>query len=544
MTGHMVMGVTRGRGGRYGRLMHVRVDSTRRFTAALAAAGLLLAGCTSNSGTSSEETSAPAVGGTASAPAPEATDKGLKSYYEQTLAWGRCKDRDGAQCADLKVPLDYDHPDREFITLKVLKIPAAKKDQRLGSLVLNPGGPGGSGVEYASFSPVREKVSNVFDIVGFDPRGVGASSPISCLTAEQTDELVAADGTPDDQAEIDEIERLASLVATGCKEKSAHLAPFMDTFSAARDMDILRQALGDAKLTYLGKSYGTYLGAAYADQFPGRVGRMVLDGVLPAGLSGEEIAKGQAIGFEDALRRFIDDCATQDDCPLPKNPDAAYARVQKFLADLEKKPIDGIRDRKLNEALATYAILALLYFPPQSWSQLRFGLEAAFDGDGSVLLSEVDNFLNRQPDGTYGDNAQDAFYAVSCLDRPSTGGVDRAAQLAKSWAKDAPIFGPYLAWGNITCDSWPWKTQPPRTITADGAAPIMVVSTKHDPATPFQWGVDVAGQLKKSALVTFAGDGHTGYMSGVGSACVDKVVDAYLIKGTVPSATVKCPVEG
>ena len=216
----------------------------------------------------------------------------------------------------------------------------------------------------------------------------------------------------------------------------------MDTESAARDMDILRAVLGDEKLNYLGKSYGTYLGAQYAELFPDRVGRMVIDGVLPSSLDSDEITLGQAKAFDVVLRRFVEDCITQDDCPLPRDVDAGVARIQQFLADLDQNPIPGTGDRMLTEALGTYAILSYLYFPPNDWDILRFGLDAAFQGDGSVLMDMMDDRIQRNPDGTFANNGNEAFYAVSCLDRPAVGGVDHAAELAERWAAEAPGVRP------------------------------------------------------------------------------------------------------
>jgi pimeloyl-ACP methyl ester carboxylesterase len=306
--------------------------------------------------------------------------------------------------------------------------------------------------------------------------------------------------------------------------------------------------LGDEKLNMLGKSYGTFLGATYAELFPEKVGRLVLDGVLPSSLDSDQITLGQAKAFDEVLRRFVADCITAEDCPLPRDVDAGGARIKEFIADLDQNPLPGVGDRVLTEALGTYAILSYLYFPPTDWEVLRFGLDAAFQGDGSVLMDMMDERTQRGSDGTFADNGNEAFYAVSCLDRPAVGGVDHAKELSKQWAEEAPVFGPYLAWGNLPCWEWPFgpgtseAAGAPPVYRAEGSAPILVVSTTYDPATPYEWGVQVADELDNARLLTFDGDGHTAYTSG--SSCIDDAVDAYLLRGELPAEGTTCQVDG
>jgi hypothetical protein len=271
---------------------------------------------------------------------------------------------------------------------------------------------------------------------------------------------------------------------------------------------------------------------------------MLLDGVLPSSLDSDEITFGQAKAFDVVLRRFVEDCITKEDCPLPRDVDQGVARIQQFIADLDQDPLPGIGDRMLTEALGTYAILSFLYFPPTDWEVLRYGLETAFQGDGSVLMDMMDGRIQRRPDGTFDNNGNEAFYAVSCLDRPAVGGVEHAQQLAEDWAAEAPVFGPYLAWGNLPC--WQWPMGPgtaeaagePPVFTATGSAPILVASTKYDPATPYEWGVQVAGELDNATLISYDGDGHTAYTSG--SRCIDDAVDAYFLEGTLPAEGTVC----
>ena len=508
-----------------------------RLIAAAAGALIVLTGCTSDPEPESSPTPAPST--SASAPVD------LAAFYDQEVDWKGC---DGDfDCATLTVPADYDDPESGTLELEVIRLKA--KDP-MGSLILNPGGPGGSGVDYARAARgvLTSQLADAYDVVGFDPRGVVSSTPVDCLEDPELDVLFAADGTPDTPQEVAELAEASTLLGEGCQTLSPDVAPYMDTESAARDMDILRAVLGDEQLNYLGKSYGTYLGAQYAELFPDRVGRVVLDGVLPSSLNSDEITLGQAKAFDMVLRRFVEDCITQEDCPLPRDVDAGVARIQQFLADLDQDPLPGIGDRVLTEALGTYAILSYLYFPPTDWDVLRFGLETAFAGDGSVLMDMMDSRIQRRPDGTFDNNGNEAFYAVSCLDRPAVGGVDHAEQLAQDWATEAPVFGPYLAWGNLPCWEWPMGAGTAEAagelpvFRAEGSGPILVVSTQYDSATPYEWGVQVADELDNATLLSYDGDGHTAYTTS--SSCIDDAVDAYFLDGVMPAEGTVCAADG
>ena len=475
----------------------------------------------------------------------------LATFYNQNVRWQGCPNDDGLfaegqdtfECTTITVPLDYAHPGDGSTELSVLR---RKVKNPRGSLVLNPGGPGASGVDYARAARVvlTRQLYRVYDVVGFDPRGVVRSDPVDCLDDPQLDTLFAADGTPDTPQEVADLAAKTRLVGVGCKSKSPEIAPFMDSVSATRDVDILRAVLGDEKLNFLGKSYGTYLGAQYAELFPDRVGKVVLDGVLPSSLDSDEISLGQAKAFDLALRRFVQDCITQQDCPLPRDVDAGVVRIQQFIADLDPNPLPGVDDRMLTQALGTFAIQAWLYAPPIEWEVLRFGLDAAFQGDGSVLMEMVDDKTDRNQDGTFANNGNEAFYAVLCLDRPAVGGVDHAAGLAEKWSAEAPVFGAYMAWGNQPCWQYPMgagtaqAAGDPPVFRAQGSAPILVVTTRYDPATPYEWGVQVASELDNATLLTYDGDGHTAYTSG--SSCIDNAVDAYFLDGTLPIEGTVC----
>ncbi len=509
------------------RLRTTPVHSASLRATAIALAALILAGTLA--GCTATLPSATETGPTSS--------NGSISADSGSLAWEECDG--GFECATLTVPLSYDDPEGPSIDIAVTRLRAA--GERFGSIVLNPGGPGGSGVDYALAATIvtSDALRTHYDIVGFDPRGVSRSTPVECLTGPQIDDLLAADGTPDSPAEEQQVAALSRDYAAGCQMKSPDLFAHIGTLDAVRDLDRLRIALGEEQLDYIGKSYGTFLGITYAEMFPTSVGRFVLDGVLPPDLDLNEITAGQAAGFEAALRRFVEDCDPRPDCPLPDGTDAGVQRIRQFLADVETAPLPAAPDRPLNEALATYAILMHLYLPVYDWPVLRAGLTAAFAGDGSVFLDALDQRMERNPDGSYADNSTEAFYAITCLDHSWDGGITEAKTLGEQWAAVSPTFGEYLAWGNLPCDDWPVPAQmTPHAVTDPAIPPMLIVSTRWDPATPYDWGVSVAQMLPGARLITWEGDGHTAYRHG--STCVDDTVDAFLIGGTLPESDVTC----
>lgn len=528
--------------------MRARRQSAVAVLASAAALALLLGGCSSSepdavppTRPSTPAASMPDDAPSASPASPSsslAAAPDLTRFYEQRIDWRNCG---AADCGTFEAPLDYTDPDGPTIELGITRVKAT--GEAIGSLFVNPGGPGGSAVEYAKAADyvVSEDVRRRFDIVGLDPRGVGRSAPVECLTDEQLDALGAVDGTPDSPAEEQEVARLAADVGAGCARDSDPVYAHVGTADAARDLDLARALVGDDTLSYLGKSYGTMLGATYAELFPDRVGRMVLDGVLPASLDIVQVTREQAVAFEVALRDFASYCLAQDDCPLTGSVDDAVRQVQEWLASLDAAPLPGRggEERELNEALAAYAVLSNLYFPGSDYPRLRSALAAAMDrSDPTELLSLLDSRISRGPDGRYLDNSTEAFYAITCLDRPYTGGVDDVRALAEQWRAEAPTFGPALAWGLLTCADWPVSGEQITSTVAKGSNPILVVSTRKDPATPYQWGQLLVDELDNAALVTYEGVGHTAYRDG--SSCVDEAVDRYLLTGVVPAEDPVC----
>lgn len=465
-----------------------------------------------------------------------APEPDLNGFYAQQVEWSRCGD--GFECTSVRVPIDYADPQGPTIDLAVTRHLA--QGDPLGSLVLNPGGPGGSGIEYARLMDyvVSPAVARAYDIVGFDPRGVGDSAGIRCVADDQIDALIDADGSPDTPEEVRALEDLAADFAAGCA--AVELAAHMSTQANARDLDILRAVLGHERLDYLGVSYGTHLGATYAAMFPERVGRFVLDAPLPADLDAVELTRGQALGFEDALTRFMADCVGRADCPFDGTPDEAMADLQAWLESLDANGIATADEaRPLTQGSTLYAILLLLYSPSRDWPELRAGLAEAVAGDGTLLQLSMDARLRRGGDGSYRDNSMQAFPAVSCLDRPVAATPDLAAQLAQEWSIDAPIFGEFLAWGILSCEPWPFDVVGPAPAPAEDLPPILVVATTHDPATPFPWGEQLAEQLGPNAvLLVRDGDGHAAYREGV--ACVDEAIDGFLLDGVMPAAGTVC----
>ncbi|MFS3127301.1 alpha/beta hydrolase [Nocardioides sp. Bht2] len=461
---------------------------------------------------------------------------GLQTYYDQTISWEACGRN---QCAWVEVPLDYAKPQGERIKLRMIKIAAGEPSRRIGSMVINPGGPGGSGVEYAKQADYAfgKVVRDRYDIVGFDPRGVGASAPIDCLTDAELDAWYAKDPTPDTPAEVAEAQRWSDRFGAGCVEHSGALAAHVSTVEAARDLDVIRAVLDESTLTYFGASYGTKLGATYADLFPKRSGRLVLDGAVDVSLTAREASLGQAGGFEIALRAYVDNCVKAGSCFLGADREAALDRITALLAELEAEPIK-VGDRELTAGNAFYGI-ALPLYNRDYWVLLDEALRDVLDGDGAALLTLFDYYAAREGDG-YADNSSEAIWAINCLDDSSSIPARKVKKALPEFEKASPTFGDIFAWDLVSCHGLAVPEAAKRPpLTAAGAQPLLVIGTTRDPATPYAWAQALAKQLDPAILVTRDGDGHTGY--NMGNDCVDDVVENYLIGGTVPSADVTCP---
>lgn len=513
--------------------------SLARIAAVLAAGALAMSGCGGSSKAAEREpphwSGPPAVEPLNPEPAAE---PGLAEFYAQRPSWQACAN--GLDCARVEVPVDWAAP-QQRISLALMRHPATQPARRIGTLFVNPGGPGTSGVDLVRevdglFSPA---LLARYDIVGFDPRGVGGSAPVRCLPHDELDAFLTADPTPDDDAEVAALMTAAEAFATACRQNTGELLSHIGTRDVARDLDVLRAVVGDEKLTYLGFSYGSYLGAFYAGMFPTRVGRLVLDGALDPSLHGGELLRTETVSFQAVLERMSAYCL-RIECPLGDSASRITDEVVGLLADLDAEPMTIGGGRVLTEADALAGIAYVLY-TPTLWERGLRAIDLALDGFGRELLTLADTLLSRTGPGAFKDNSNEANYAVNCLDHhPGEDSPATARAALPSLVAASPVFGPHIAWAGVACAHFPHATPAPTpgVIRATGADPILVVGTTHDPATPYAWARALAAQLDSGVLLTRAGDGHTGY--GRGNRCIDAAVDRYLLDGKAPKDGTRC----
>ncbi len=453
------------------------------------------------------------------------------------LTWTDCGG--GFQCTTVQVPLDYAHPDSGSIGIAVSRKPATDPAHRIGSVLTNPGGPGASGIEFLrGEASAMTNLNTRFDLVGFDPRGVGQSAPVRCLDGPQEDVFNALDPVLDDpqekQAGIDEDKNFTA----GCKQLSGQVLPFVDTVSAARDMDVIRAALGDQKLTYLGFSYGTFLGENYAHLFPTRIRALALDGVIDPTLSPNDLLYAQMVSFQQNLQAFLGDCrarkTSSSPCAFAQTGDPG-TKLTDMMQRLDVTPLP-VGNRQLTRGLALTGVLVTLY-DQSTWSYLDQALTLVDRSNGTLLLRFADLYNGRNSDGTY-TNEIEANVAVNCVDRPVPTDIPAYDALGPKFASASPLFGPAFQYSNLTCAYWPAKaTGSVGPLTADGAPPILLVGGTGDPATPYAWAQAVNTQLAGSVLLTREGNGHVSYTK---SSCAKQLIDAYLIDLTLPPAGTVC----
>ncbi|MFF7731035.1 alpha/beta hydrolase [Streptomyces sp. NPDC008001] len=514
-----------------------------RTTTALLGAGIVLATALTASGC-----------GMSGPPAPgdaKSTGKDGRTAPSAPLRWASCPAPSAAQgispdgkapgkdweCAKLPVPLDYAKPGGETIELALIRTRARDKDKRLGSLVFNFGGPGGSGVAtLPGLAAGYDKLRDRYDLVSFDPRGVGDSAGVRCLGDKETDAANEIDATPDDADEERAALAANKAYVDACAKNSAKILPHVDTLSAARDMDRLRAALGDAKLNYFGISYGTELGAVYAHLFPANVGRAVLDAVVDPTQDPVQGNLGQTKGFQLALTDYLKDCASSAraaSCPTQE-------QIVSLVKKLDEQPLPTRRGRKLTQDEAVNGIASALY-SKDTWKYLTQGLQEAMGrGTGDTLLVLYDLLSGRAPDGRY-SNLQPANRAISCADSQQRYTAGDVKSRLPEFRAASPVFGEAAAWSLLSCTGWPvegkWKTI---DVSAEGAAPVVVVGNTGDPATPYAGAHRMAEGLGKKVgvEVTYKGEGHGAYNSG--NACLVRTVDAYLLDSKVPAAGTTC----
>lgn len=507
----------------------------------------LLAGCDGGSAKASpdDRDGGRSPSATGSASATGSTQPGTPplpaALTSQHPDWKRCGARPGEsapdaswRCATVRVPLDYAKPDGDTIGIALIREEARDEDRRIGSLLFDFGGPGGSGVSILPRAAgAYEKLGGRYDLVGFDPRGVAGSAGVNCRTdqeQERTNRVI--DMTPDTAKEEAAFMKDGAAFGAGCERRAGKVLPHVGTTNAARDMDLLRAVLGDRKLNYFGMSYGTELGGTYAHLFPRNVGRTVFDAVVDPTADTIGHARNQATGFQRALDNYLKDQG--------QAPAAGTARITRLLERIDRKPLPTGTDRELNESLALTGIVQPLY-SEQSWPSLTRALdEAEREGTGSALLQLADAYNGRDASGHY-DTQNHSQRAISCADSKLRPTADQARALLPEFRKLSPVFGAFLAWDTAGwCSGWPVEGEHVHPeASAPGAGPILVVGTTGDPATPYEGARKMADALGEGVgvLLTNKGEGHGAYGD---SGCVTSAVDAYFLDGKVPADGTTC----
>ncbi|MFF5576443.1 alpha/beta hydrolase [Streptomyces luteogriseus] len=476
----------------------------------------------------------------------------------QDLSWKACPAPDAAQgggaspsplpddgewqCATMRAPLDWSDPKGDTIGLELIRVrTTGAANERIGSLIFNFGGPGGSGVtSLPAFAEGYEKLRTRYDLVSFDPRGVGRSDPVLCENDQQLDAYFQQDATPDDAAERTQLVDNTKEFNNACEDNSEKILPHVRTTDAARDLDLMRQVLGDDKLYYFGISYGTELGGVYAHLFPKRVGRALFDAVVDPTQDPEQGSLGQAKGFQLALDNFAEDCVSQaEECPIGDSAQDVKDRIARLLDELDRTPIQGIFPRQLTQTAATSGIAQALY-SKDFWEYLTEGLENAYDGDGRILLSLADSMNGRSENGEY-SNITPANVAINCADDKPRYDSAYVQRKLPEFRAASNLFGDYLAWSMLSCTDWavPGAADHP-DVSAPGSAPILVVGNTGDPATPYEGARAMVNALGKGVGVelTYRGQGHGAYDSK--NKCVQGAVDGYLLDGKVPPTGTVC----
>lgn len=448
------------------------------------------------------------------------------------IAWRPCR---FGQCGTLEVPLSYADPDGRQIRLALFRLPAKDPSRRIGTILVNPGGPGGSGVEFTRTDGLllSDRIRDRFDVVGWDPRGVGGSDAIDCgpALAKNLQDTPAVPVTAAQRAAVAAGDR---AFGAACRRRMGAILGNVATVDTARDMDRIRAALGERRISYIGYSYGTYLGAVYANMFPTHVRAMVLDGVENPNEPAAQFLLTQARGVDRAMDRFLSGCAKRRSCPFHGDgrPAAAFAALERRI---EAHPL-RVGQRRLGAAQFLLGVIDPLY--SDDTATLARGLAAAAKGDGAPLLKSFDEYVGRRPNGTYSTESS-SNTAINCLDGRGIDGVGQALTLQRRFVAAAPLFGRFLLYGNAGCGYWPEPARGPQLpVTAAGAPPIVVIGSTGDPITPYPEAVSLAHDLRSGVLLTATAKGHTSDF-GIGGPC-DALGIPYLLTGRPPTNGGRC----
>jgi pimeloyl-ACP methyl ester carboxylesterase len=457
----------------------------------------------------------------------------LARFYAQHLSWRSCGDH-GFECAAMTVPLDYSHPDGATLAVAVTRHRAT--GSRRGALIVNPGGPGASGIDFAQQCYVCfAAFTSHYDLASFDPRGVGRTRPVRCLPPAQLDAFFDLPPYPTTDAQRSEMIAGDRKFIAGCLQRNGSYLSHIGTIDSARDMDVFRALLGDPKLTYYGASYGTFLGAKYAQLFPTHIRALVLDGAVDPAQDNLTGAAVQAHGFEVDLADFLRNCAASGSCPLGNTATDAQRGFDQLQARIAAHP-EMVGSRKMGPAEFIGGVAQGMYSVSE-WADLRTALRRAENGDGSGVLAFFDALVERNRDGTY-SNLQEAFNAISCIDRQSPKSLSAYDASVRAHQKESPHFAAPIIYPSYVCALWPVPpVEQAHPVSAPGAPPILVIGTTHDPATPYSWAQALASQLG-GVLLTREGSGHTAYLSGNG--CIVRDVDAYVLSLQTPAAGTTC----
>jgi pimeloyl-ACP methyl ester carboxylesterase len=437
-------------------------------------------------------------------------------------------------CARLSVPLDYTQPNGRKIQLQLVRI-HEDGTQPVGSLLTNPGGPGGSGIELALgiLGSLDPALLHTFDIIGFDPRGVGLSSPINCISNKMKDAYNAFSPDVRVPADFAKDKALSKQIADGCSQKYGSTLPFINTINTARDMDLIRQALNDKRMNYLGFSYGTELGSVYAHLFPTLIRASVLDGAVDPLSDDITQFANQLEGFEKSFDQYAQNCGSS--CASLGDPRQA---VYDIVAKAQTNPLPTTSWHTLTSSLALTGVLQALY-SSSYWPDLTTALKQAKNGNGTGLLDLADQYNERNSDGTY-SNITDANLTISCNDSEPGPTDQKILETANKWATAYPMFGIWAAGSLVSCQQWqPVRTPPPLPTAKDTANTVLVVGNLNDPATPYQGAINLAKTMGNAQVLTWDGEGHTSYLEG--SSCIDTAVNNYLIDLTLPPKDKTCP---